>query len=57
MDKQCEYNARITDITLPEFPFNGEVMNVKFTIIEGNFIFGTASVRENSFHIKFEIIK
>ncbi len=54
----CEYNAKMTDITLPNFPFKaGEVMNVKFEKIENGFIFGTASVRGNSFPVKFEIIK
>lgn len=54
----CEYNAKMTEITLPEFPFKaGEIMNVKFENNEGNFITGTAMVRGSSFPIKFEIIK
>lgn len=55
---ECEYNAKMTEITLPNFPFkSGEVMNVKFEKIENGFVFGTASVRQNSFPVKFEIIK
>ena len=55
---ECEYNAKMTEITLPDFPFKaGEVMNVKFEKIENGFVFGTANVREKSFPVKFEIIK
>ena len=55
---ECEYNAKMTEITLPNFPFKaGEVMNVKFEKIENGFVFGTASVREANFPVKFEIIK
>lgn len=54
----CEYNATMTEITLPNFPFKpGEVMNVKFEKIEDGFIYGTAAVRGDSFPIKFLIIK
>lgn len=54
----CEYNATMTEITLPDFPFKaGEIMNVKFEKIEDGFIYGTAAVRGNSFPIKFIIIK
>ncbi|MFD1603110.1 hypothetical protein ACFSJW_06580 [Flavobacterium artemisiae] len=54
----CEYNAKMTEITLPEFPFKaGEIMNVKFENIEGNFITGRAMVRGSSYPIKFEIIR
>lgn len=54
----CEYNAKMTEITLPNFPFKaGEIMNVKFENIEGNFMTGRAMVRGSSFPIKFEIIK
>jgi len=54
----CEYNAKMTEITLPDFPFKaGEVMNVKFEKIENGFVFGTGSVRGSSFPVKFEIIK
>lgn len=55
---ECEYNAKMTEITLPDFPFKaGEVMNVKFEKIENGFVFGTGTVRSNSFPVKFEIIK
>ena len=54
----CEYNAKITEITLPDFPFNvGEIMNVKFDKINDGIIYGTATVRTNTFPIKFLIIK
>ncbi|QQV04261.1 MULTISPECIES: hypothetical protein [Chryseobacterium] len=54
----CEYNATMTEITLPNFPFKpGEVMNVKFERIENGFVFATGSVRGNSFPVNFEIIK
>jgi hypothetical protein len=54
----CEYNATMTEITLPDFPFKaGEIMNVKFEKIQDGFIYGTAAVRGNSFPIKFIIIK
>ena len=55
---ECEYNAKMTEITLPNFPFKaGEVMNVKFEKIENGFVYGTGIVRGNSFPVKFEIIK
>jgi len=55
---ECEYNAKMTEITLPDFPFKaGEVMNVKFEKIENGFVYGTGIVREKSFPVKFEIIK
>lgn len=54
---ECEYNAKMTEITLPDFPYKaGEVMNVKFEKIENGYVFGTGSVRANSFPVKFEII-
>lgn len=55
---ECEYNAKMTEITLPDFPFAaGEVMNVKFEKIENGFVFGTGTVRGYSFPVKFIIIK
>lgn len=54
----CEYNAKMTEITLPDFPFKvGEIMKVKFEKKENDFIYGTASVRNQTFPIKFIIIK
>jgi hypothetical protein len=54
----CEYNATMTEITLPNFPFKaGEVMNVKFEKMEDDIIYGTATVRTQAFPIKFIIIK
>ena len=54
----CEYNAKMTEITLPDFPFKpGEVMNVKFEKIENGFVFGTGSVRGNTFPVEFKIVK
>ncbi|TPG41629.1 hypothetical protein [Flavobacterium pectinovorum] len=54
----CEYNATMTEITLPDFPFKaGEIMNVKFEKIKDDTIYGTATVRNQTFPIKFIIIK
>lgn len=54
----CEYNAKMTEITLPDFPFKpGEIMNVKFEKFENGFVTGTGSVRSDTFPIKFEIVK
>lgn len=54
----CEYNAKMTEITLPNFPFKtGEIMNVKFKKTENGFIYGTAVIRDSNFPIKFEIMK
>ena len=54
----CEYNAEMTEITLPDFPFKpGEVMNVKFEKIENGLVYGTGSVRGNSFPVKFKIVR
>lgn len=54
----CEYNAKMTEITLPNFPFKvGEIMNVKFEKIKDDVIYGTATVRNQTFPIKFLIIK
>jgi hypothetical protein len=54
----CEYNAKMTEITLPNFPFKpGAVMNVKFEKMEDGFVTGTGTVNGSSFPIKFEIIK
>lgn len=54
----CEYNAKMTEITLPDFPFQpGVVMNVKFEKIENGIVTGTGSVYGKQFPIKFQIIK
>ncbi|WP_264558908.1 hypothetical protein [Flavobacterium sp. N2270] len=54
---ECEYNATMTEITLPNFPFKaGEVMNVKFEKIENGIVTGIGTVRGNSFPVKFELI-
>lgn len=54
----CEYNATITEITSPNFPFApGEVMNVKFDNIENDIISYTATVRGKSFKAKMKITK
>jgi len=53
----CEYNATITDLTLPNFPFKeGEVMNVKFEEITNGYVTGTASVRGQKLPIAFKIM-
>ena len=54
----CEYNATMTEITLPDFPFKpGEVMNVKFEKIDGTHISGTGSVRGKKFPIAFTRVR
>ncbi len=54
---ECEYNATMTEITLPNFPFKaGEVMNVKFQKIENGMVYGISTVLGQSFVVKFEII-
>lgn len=53
----CEYNAKLTEVTLPGFPFGpGEIMNVKIERFEGAKIFGTGSVRGEKFPVEFEIV-
>lgn len=54
----CEYNAKITEINLPNFPFKiGEIMNVKFEKIKNDIIYGTATIRNQTFPMKYKIIK
>ena len=54
---ECEYNATMTEITLPNFPFKvGEVMNVKFQKIENGMVYGIATVRGQNSDVKFELI-
>lgn len=54
----CEYNATLTEISLPNFPFKvGEIMNVKFEKIKDTIIYGTATIRNQTFPMKFIIIK
>jgi len=54
----CEYNAKMTEITLPNFPFKiGEIMNVKFEKIKNDIIYGTATIRNQTFPMKYKIIK
>lgn len=53
----CEYNAILTDFNLPNFPFTiGEKMHVRFYKIEKKIIYGIATIRNNSFEIKFKIV-
>jgi hypothetical protein len=55
---ECEYNAKMTEITLPNFPFKpGEVMNVKFQKIENGIVEGIGTVHGETFPVKFKIIK
>ena len=43
----CEYNATMTEITLPNFPFKpGEKMNVKIDKIEGGKVYCKLKVRD-----------
>lgn len=54
----CEYNATMTEVTRPNFPFKpGAVMNVKFEKIEDGIVTGTGSVNGATFPVKFEIMK
>ena len=54
----CEYNATMTEVTVPNFPFQpGAVMHVKFEKIEAGFVSGTGSVNGATFPVKFEIMK
>ncbi len=53
----CEYNAKITAITLPNFPYKpGDVMNVKFERIDKGVVSGIATIHGTSFPVQFEII-
>jgi hypothetical protein len=54
---ECEYNATMTEITLPNFPYKvGEVMNVKFQKIENGKVYGIATVRGQKSVVNFELI-
>lgn len=54
----CEYNATLTEVTVPNFPFKpGEIMQVKYQKIENDKVYGTATVQGQTFEIKFQIIK
>jgi hypothetical protein len=54
----CEYNMKMTEITLPDFPFkSGEIMNVKIIKIEGIIAYIISTVRGESFEGRFEIIE
>lgn len=54
----CEYDATMTEITLPNFPFQpGEVMHVTFERFEDHFVYGTGVVRGQKFPIAFKITK
>jgi hypothetical protein len=54
----CEYNATLTEATLPDFPFKpGVVMNVKFEKIEGKVITGTGSIEGGKFPVRFVRVK
>jgi hypothetical protein len=45
----CEYNATIKKITIPNFPYKvGNVMNVTINNIEGNKIYCTSTVQGKS---------
>jgi hypothetical protein len=54
---ECEFNATITECTVPDFPFKvGEVMNVKFQKIENGIIYAIASIGDYVTEVKFELI-
>jgi hypothetical protein len=55
---ECEYNATLTEINFPDFPFKvGDVMHVKFEKIENTIITGTGTIGDKTFPISFEILK
>ena len=57
-NNDCEYEATITEVTLPDFPFKaGEKMKVAINSTDNNYISGVAVVRGSSFPVKFEIIE
>lgn len=52
----CEYNATMTEITVPDFPFKpGEIMNVKFEKIINGIVYGVSTVRGKKFPITFKL--
>lgn len=54
---ECEYNATMIEITLPNFPYKvGEVMNVKFQKIKNGKVYGIAMVRGQKSVVNFELI-
>ena len=54
----CEYNATMTEITLPNFPFKpGDIMNVKVDKIEGTVIYCTMTVQGRSFRGEYKLIE
>jgi len=55
---ECEYNATMTEITVPNFPFKpGEVMNVKFEKIEDGMVYCVSTVRGKKFEVQFKLSK
>ena len=55
----CEYEATIIEISLPNFPFGpgpGEVMHVSFKKIDDKIVSYVATVRGQNVEEKFEII-
>jgi len=46
---ECEYNMTITKVTLPNFPYKkGDIMNVKIDKVEGDKIYFTSVVKQQS---------
>ena len=53
----CEYNATMTEINYPNFPFGvGTVMNVKIHKIENDIVYYTAEVKGQKIDGKFKLI-
>ena len=54
----CEYNATMTEITLPDFPFKaGEKMNVKIEKIEDGKVYCKLKVRDINNSAVYKIIQ
>lgn len=51
----CEYNMTLNKITIPNFPYKiGDVLNVKINKVEGNRIFCTSTIYDNSWKTVFK---
>lgn len=54
----CEYDMKMIEITLPDFPFKpNDIMNVKIIRIEGKIAYAISTVKGQSFEGRFEILE
>jgi len=52
-DNDCQYTAKIVKVNLPGFPYKkGTVMKVNIDSVDGNAIFCTGSINDQSFSSK-----